>query len=135
MTTSEPASRPKTRLLARDGIFAAVGETDQAAAGGAGRRRGGRSAGGRQIGEGAGVEELGVARPPGVDREDLVRADLDLVAVQDRGGVGAEPHAVDQKLRIGLARANGGGPLRGALQDGMPRPHPLAFEDNRAARR
>ena len=135
MTTSEPASRPKTRLsLVMVYSRPSVRQTRRPPVG-AGRRRGGRSAGGRQIGEGAGVEELGVARPPGVDREDLVGADLDLVAVQDRGGVGAEPHAVDQKLRIGLARADGGGPLRGALQDGVPRPHPLAFEDNRAARR
>ena len=70
-----------------------------------------------------------------VDGEDLVRADLDLVAVEHRGGVGAEPHAVDEQVHPRAGRANGGGPLGGAQEDGMARLHAFAFEDDGGARR
>ena len=73
--------------LAADRVLAPVGEAHQPAAGGPPAWGGG--ADGRKVGEGAGVEELGVPDAAVVDGEDLVRADLDLVAVEHRGGVGA----------------------------------------------
>ena len=50
-------------------------------------------------------------------------------------GSAPEPHAVDEQLHLGLGRANGGGPLRRALQDGMARLYAFAFEDDGGARR
>ncbi|MCI0399256.1 MAG: hypothetical protein L0322_30570 [Chloroflexi bacterium] len=68
----------------------------------------------------------------GIDDEDFVAGDLDLVAVEDRGGIGAEADSVDQQLRARLRRADGGGPLAGAAHHRVARLHPLAFEDDGA---
>ena len=70
-----------------------------------------------------------------VDGEDLVRADLDLVAVQHGGGIGAQADAVDDDLGVGRAAADRGGALGGPLHDGMPGQNALALEQDGAARR
>ncbi len=71
-------------------ILAPVGQADQPPAGG---RRGpfgpGLPGWRHQVGECAAVEELGMTRAARVDGEDLMPADLDLVAVET--GVGSAP--------------------------------------------
>ena len=89
---------------------------------------------GGQVGEGTGVEELGIARSLGVHRENLVVDDLDLVAVQHRGRVGAQPDAVDGDLGIGGRGADRRRAFGGPLDDGMAGPHPLALEHDGAAK-
>ena len=57
-------------------------------------------------------------------------ADLDLVAMEHRRRVGAQPDAVDQQLRLGRRGADGGGALGRALQHGVKGLDPLPFELN-----
>ena len=89
----------------------------------------------REIGERAGIEELGAARPRGIDGEDLVPEDLDLVSMEDGGGIGAQPHAVDGHLGVGPGGTDRRGALLGALNDGVMRPDALTLENDSAPRR
>ena len=82
----------------------------------------------RQVGEGTGIEELGISRSLGVHRENLVFEDLDLVAVEHRGGVGTQADAVDGDLRVRGHRADRRGALGCPLDDGMVGSYPLALE-------
>ena len=77
---------------------------------------------------------MAVPGPLGVYREDFVVEDLDLVAVENRRGIGAQPHAVDGHLGVGAGGPDRRAP-RAALYDGVMRPHALTLEDDGTPRR
>ena len=127
---------PEDERVGPDGVFPPVGQADHPPAGGRRRRIGpGRARRRHQVGERAAVEELGVAGAAAVHREDLVEADLDLVAVEDGGRIGAEPDPVDQELHAGLGGPDGGGALRCPLEHRVQRLDPLTLEVDGALRR
>ena len=123
-----PGVAAEDEWIGPDGIFPPVGQADQPPAGGRGGRFGRDCGVGHQVGECAAVEELGVPARRVIDGEDLMPADLDLVAVEHRRRVGAQPHAIDQQLRLGRRGADGGGALGRALQHRVLGLHALALE-------
>ena len=92
-----------------DGVLPAVGQTDQPAAGG----RGGRLWGARTWTAPPSwprrwTDELGAAAAAGIGHQNLVRPDLQLVAMKDGSRLGSQPDAVEQNFRLG-ARTNRSG--------------------------
>src|SRR5829696_10388764 len=99
-------------------VFPPVGETHQPAGG---RSRAGLvGLGGHQIRKSAGVEELSAAAAGRVYHPELVRADGDLVTVQQRGGLRPQAYPVDPHLRLGRYRTNGSRARRSRLYHSVP---------------
>jgi hypothetical protein len=84
-----------------DLVLASVGETHQTTAGHHGRCRRLGAAGRGELFEGGGIEELRVAGAARIDNQELVRTDLDLVAVQHGGRLVSLVHPVHQDVGVG----------------------------------
>ena len=107
-----------------DCVFPAVGEADQPPAVAAAGRRSARGAGGaHHSAKAAAIDELGAGPARRwIDDQEFVAADLDLVAVQHRGRLGAQPDPVDQRLGVREARRIAAAPCVEPLHNRMPRP-------------
>ncbi len=114
-------------------VFPAVRKTHQPSAGGSSGRL--AALGGDQIGKGAGVEELSAAAAGRVHYPELVRADADLVAVQQRSGLRPQANPVDPHFCLGRCGPNGGRARLSGLYQSVARLHPLAFQHHFIVRR
>jgi hypothetical protein len=88
----------------------------------------------REIGECTRIEELRAAGARGIDYQQLMTADCDLVPMQQRSRIGSQANAIDPYLRFPVCRPDGGSAGRHSLHHGVSRPHPFAFQDHFAVR-
>jgi hypothetical protein len=102
----------KNQGLSANGVFPPVRQTDQAAS----RRGGGRLGGARlhlcgHLGHVGRADELGTTASAGIGDQDLMAADLKLVAMKHGGRLGTQPDTVQQHLGAGRPGSHRCGPV------------------------
>jgi hypothetical protein len=117
VTTSLPADHHRPTHL----ILPPVGERHQAATG----ARRGRSRPLRLPGRGQhvridGLHILRAAAPAFISKQNLRTGDLDLVTMEERRRLRAEPNTVDRNIRLIAPEANRSLPIGGSLDDRVP---------------